>query len=105
MKQEVVTQHSKTHSCGAHLHGILWRAQVFGFTELREIQREQVHFVGIKFPNLLTVESLTRCVSYILPNYSLMLHCHGLLGYQMQLFSHVSPLKLMEQIAENWERP
>lgn len=43
---------------------------ICGFTELREIQREQVHFVGIKFPNLLTVESLTRCVSYILPNYS-----------------------------------
>lgn len=78
---------------------------ICGFTELREIQREQVHFVGIKFPNLLTIESLTRCVSYILPNYSLMLHCDGLLGYQMQLFSHISPLKLMEQIAENWERP
>lgn len=76
-----------------------------GFTEVWEIQREQVHFVGIKFSKLLTVESLTRCVSCVLPNYSLMPHCHGLLGYQLQLFSRLSPWKRMGHTAENWERP
>lgn len=99
------TSQQNTQLRGSLAQDSMESTSICGFTELWEIQREQVHFVGIKFPNLLTVESLTRCVSYILPNYSLMPHCHGLLGYQLQLFSRLSPLKLMEHIAENRERP
>lgn len=74
INQEALTHHRKKHSCGAHFHKILQRAKVCMCSQRNETNSQRIGpFRGyLKAPELLTVQSLTCHVSYILPYYSLM---------------------------------
>jgi len=107
IEQELVTHHRKKSSSGAHFHGVLQRAEARVCSQRSEPQSKSTDTLGryFKFPKLPTAELLTRCVSYILPNSSLLPQRYRLLGYQLQLLSCLHPKKPKECIAGNWQRP
>lgn len=106
INQEAITRHRKKYSCGAHFHRILQKAKVYVCSQRHNTNSQRTAPFGryLKVPELPTVQSLC-CVSYILPNHSLMPQRHTRLGYRQSLLSCLNPWKVMKPIAGNWERP